>query len=627
MSTEFAQNLKSLSEKFRIDLPLRYSEIERQFEHTITDFIPENILSLSHLLHRLTGSAGTFGLDKVSTASLKLEAFLGTGSPAESPPNKEILQHLHEQLSLEVHLASLCKHASKTTTSPIAKDIAPIGLITNKRIVVVEDDEQQAERYHHLLSAEGYEVTLYSDPNLDIFEPNCCCEDMPDLFIIDMMIGSQKHAGAVFIKQLQQQETTLPPVIFASVFDDFDSRLQAVRSGGSRYLVKPFADEQLLNSVRSLTEKETPPYRVLIIDDEQDVADYFVATMNNAGILAEAIANPLDAIDKIKQFKPELLLMDIHMPVCNGLELATMIRHQESYSKIPIIFLSADFQLQNRLSAMAIGADDFIQKGIEPYQIIASVKSRLNKTRLINSLTDNLSKERERAEKASQSKSSFLSFISHELKTPLNAILGYSQLLKTEDLSEEQSEMVDEIYASGEMQLGLINDLLDLAMIEAGKIKLNPEPILLNELINHAAAFIKLLAIEKNIAIEIDIKDVIELEADKKRLQQILLNLLSNAVKYNKNNGEIMLTVTTVKDMIQFTVVDTGQGISETALSKLFAPFERYGAEKTNIEGTGLGLGITKSLVELMGGHITVASTVDVGTVFTVFLPVTYSNI
>ncbi len=632
MTKKFEQKLQAMSEKFRMDLSTRFSEIDTLFEQVIEPLPTENIASLKQLLHRLTGSAGSFGLDKISHASLKLDIFLNSAfsvqSTSLSKENKEILLHLRDQLALEVQLSALCNDYIPAIHLPSSNaDSAEPRAHNARRIVIIEDDEQQAVRYHTLLNAQDYDVTIIADPELHKCDEYGCCADMPILFIVDMMLGERKYAGAEFIGSLQQRGHSLPPVIFASVFDDFDTRLRAVRAGGSRYLVKPFSDTQLLNSVRSLTEKETPPYRVLIIDDEQELANYFVAIMENAGMIAQAINNPMDAITKVKQFEPELILMDIHMPICNGLELATMIRHQESYAQIPIFFLSADYQLQNRLSAIAIGADDFIQKGIEPYQLVVSVKARLNKARLINTLTDKLIYARKKAESANQSKSNFLSFISHELKTPLNATLGYSQLLSMEDLTLDQQEMVADIYASGKIQLSLINDLLDLSMIEERKLKFNLEYVNLNHEINKVLALIKLSAQQRNISIEIDIADQVEVEVDVKRLQQVLLNLLSNAVKYNKNNGKIKLTVIKTETAIIMSIADTGLGISESSLVAIFTPFERNGTEKTNIEGTGLGLGITKKLVELMGGSITVSSRLNEGSTFTITLPATISNL
>lgn len=626
MSTEFEQKLQLMSEKFRIELPIRYQEIDRLFDSMTTSMGVEDLSLLKQQLHRLTGSAGTFGLDKVSAASLKLEAFLDSDFGWQSTASKEILFHLRDQLSLEVGLSATRNKPIKNLGNSLNEISSPT---IQKRIVVIEDDVVQAEHYQNLLTQYGYLVDVYIDIEQCAAQFSAVSEsmDMPTLFIVDMMLGEDKHAGSAFIEQLQQQGiNSLPPVIFASAYDDFESRLAAVRAGGSRYFVKPFSDEHLLDSIRSLTEKETPPYRVLIIDDDQEVVDYFMTTMQNAGITAKGIINPLEAFEQLKQFQPELILIDIHMPECNGLELAAMIRHQESYAKLPIVFLSADYRLQSRLSAMTLGADDFIQKGIEPYQIVASVKSRLNKARLIETLTNKLTKAREKAEKMSQSKSKFLSFISHELKTPLNSILGFSQLLKADELSEEQHEMVANIYNSGEMQLGLINDLLDLAMIEEGKIKLHPDTHSLNEIVKDSVSFFQIAARQMELNIEVSMPDDIELYIDGRRLQQILLNLLSNAVKYNKKQGRIMLSVVQANDEIKFIIEDTGRGISAQSMVNIFSPFERHGAENSTIEGTGLGLGIIKSLTELMGGNITVSSTLNQGSLFTVTLPLSASD-
>ncbi|MDH5358808.1 MAG: response regulator [Gammaproteobacteria bacterium] len=622
MSSEFEHKLQAMSEKFRSELPSRYEVIKQLFDDVVVNGNISKCDFLKQELHRLTGSAGTFGLEKVSSASLQLEAFLRTAftSSTLSPENKELLHHLYEQLSLEVRSTSLCEYVG-ASTRPSSNVQDDIFSSKRKRIVIIEDDQLLAEHYHALLTEHDYDVSIYNESPL-ISEDSDCCRTMPDLFLVDMVLGKDKNAGAEFIKQLQKTATILPPIIFASVRDDFDARLSAVRAGGSRYLVKPFSDQELITSVKSLTEKETPPYRVLIIEDEKEIADHFVITMENAGIIAEAVYNPFEAIDKVKHFQPELIMMDIHMPGCNGLELATMIRHQEHYSKLPIVFLSADYGLQSRLSAMSIGVDDFIPKGIEPYQIIASVKSRLNKARLINSLTDNLTNEREKAEKANRSKSQFLSYISHELKTPLNVILGYCDLFRQDNLSPEQLEMVSEIQNCGEMQLELIYDLLDLNMIEEGKVSLEPRLLQLNELITNVLSIIKGQSHRFYIEFEIDMADNLLITTDERRLRQILLNLLSNAVKYNKQKGRVKITAFKADDdTLTLSIADTGRGISEHSMEKLFTPFERLEAEKTDIEGTGLGLGITKSLIELMGGTITADSTLGEGSTFTITLP------
>lgn len=621
MSVQFEQQLILMSEKFRIELPTRYKEINQLFELVVNDNKHESLESLKQQLHRLTGAAGTFGLEKISHAALQLNAFLETVIPASlhslDPNNRQLLLYLNEQLALEMLANSSCSNELREF-SPVQNEIN-----NTKRIIIIEDDSHQAERFKLVLSAQGYDVTVYHDAQPELFIGDNCCNNLPDLFLVDMILHDDKNAGAKFIRQLQQQSKKLPPVIFTSVRDDFEARLEAVRAGSSRYLLKPFSDEDLINSVQSLTEKEFPPYRVLIIDDEPLVADFFVTTMTNANIIAEAIYSPFEAIDKVSEFQPELIVMDIIMPGCNGLELAAMIRQQEHYSKLPIVFLSADNSLQNRLSAMSVGVDDFIPKGIEPYQIIASIKSRLNKARIINNLTDKLTIEREKAEKANIAKSRFLSFISHELKTPLHAILGYSNLLKFDALSDSQLEMVDEIHNSGKLQLELIHDLMDIKMIEEGMITLTPYLFSLNELIQNTLNTVKSQTIANNISIKTVIEDKIEIEMDEKRLRQILLNLLSNAIKYNKENGAVTITAEKNDINLTITVKDTGIGMSKQCLANIFSEFERAEAQHSDIEGTGLGLSITKGLVDLMGGTIYVCSELEQGSIFVITFPIT----
>jgi len=234
-----------------------------------------------------------------------------------------------------------------------------------------------------------------------------------------------------------------------------------------------------------------------------------------------------------------------------------------------------------------------------------------------------LIKARDAAEMANRSKSEFLSNMSHELRTPLNAILGFSQLLKIEgELSPEQGESAQEIDKAGKHLLELINEVLDLAKIEAGHISVNNEDLELFEIIEECIGIIQPIASKRGIDVtEHRIGDVLSYTvcADKVRLKQAILNLLSNAIKYNREDGAIdVITQRVDKESVSISVKDTGKGLSEDKLKELFKPFHRLGAEKKGIEGTGIGLVITKNLIELMGGTIGVESKEGEGTTFTI---------
>lgn len=230
---------------------------------------------------------------------------------------------------------------------------------------------------------------------------------------------------------------------------------------------------------------------------------------------------------------------------------------------------------------------------------------------------------RSQAEKTDRAKSQFLSHMSHELRTPLNAILGFSQLLNLDDdLNELQRDNVREIESAGQFLLTLINEILDLSRIEAGKIQLADEEIVMKHLVDECIALVKPLAESKSVQLECHVEPGCHIRNDHVRLKQILINLLSNAIKYNVSNGSVaLLCYHSKQNQLRIEVVDSGRGIDKEQLSSLFTPFERLDADKRNIEGTGIGLMITRRLVRLMSGEIGVVSSKGHGSLFWIDLP------
>jgi PAS domain S-box-containing protein len=240
---------------------------------------------------------------------------------------------------------------------------------------------------------------------------------------------------------------------------------------------------------------------------------------------------------------------------------------------------------------------------------------------------DELKIARIEAERANRAKSRFLSRMSHDLRTPLNAVLGFAQLLETERLPPEQQECVQQITRGGRLLLDLINEVLDISRIEAGRLSLAPEPVDVRDVVRSAVDLVVPLAAAREVTLAIE--DAPDLHpavfADRQRLSQILLNLLSNAVKYNRVGGRVNVAYgPSGPKRFRIRVSDTGGGIPRDKLQLLFTPFERLGAESTSIEGTGLGLSVSRGLAEAMGGSLGVASEVGRGSTFWVELfPVT----
>jgi PAS domain S-box-containing protein len=237
---------------------------------------------------------------------------------------------------------------------------------------------------------------------------------------------------------------------------------------------------------------------------------------------------------------------------------------------------------------------------------------------------DLLRRAKEEAERANHAKSEFLSRMSHELRTPLNSILGFAQLLEMDSLLQEQEDSVSQIMKSGRHLLGLINEVLDLARIEAGRLSISQEPVQVQDVIDDTMASISPMAQRQNITV---IKDpTVDGEkyvfADRQRFKQVCLNLLSNAVKYTSEAGRInILCEERGLGFIRISVKDTGWGIGEEDRQRLFKPFERLGGESSHIEGTGLGLALSRGMMEAMGGSIGVESTLGRGSTFWIELP------
>jgi PAS domain S-box-containing protein len=238
--------------------------------------------------------------------------------------------------------------------------------------------------------------------------------------------------------------------------------------------------------------------------------------------------------------------------------------------------------------------------------------------------TEELNRQRLVAEDASQAKGTFLSFMSHELRTPLNAILGFAQLLEMSDLAPEDVESVEYIRTAGNHLLHLINEVLDLTSIEAGRLHLSVEPLSVTSVVEFAMGLVRMTAAERRIEITQEPPPDGEwlVRADRRRFHQVLLNLLSNAVKYNRVEGTVVIRYEEAPDaMCRVLVEDSGYGIPPEQLGHLFTPFERLGAEQTTIQGTGLGLALSRKLIEAMGGRIGADSVVGEGSTFWVELP------
>jgi signal transduction histidine kinase/ActR/RegA family two-component response regulator len=284
--------------------------------------------------------------------------------------------------------------------------------------------------------------------------------------------------------------------------------------------------------------------------------------------------------------------------------------------------------IARRLGAVADNARRLGEgKPLEPAiyatdEIGRMTQSHFRAEALLARRTAELVTARDAAMGATQAKNSFLSSTSHELRTPLNAILGFAQLIQMSELSEEDNDGVDRILAAGRHLLALINELIDIARIESGDLGLSLEPVLVRPLIEETCRLMAPIAAGRSIRIISDCAHpALAVFADRQRLAQVLVNLISNAVKYNHKDGSITISCAQEDTgQARIVVTDTGPGLAPDDLERIFVPFERLGAERTAVEGTGIGLPLARALTEAMKGQLTASSVLGQGAAFTASL-------
>jgi signal transduction histidine kinase/ActR/RegA family two-component response regulator len=269
--------------------------------------------------------------------------------------------------------------------------------------------------------------------------------------------------------------------------------------------------------------------------------------------------------------------------------------------------------------------------GIVASLLISTLTYTLSRRRayaldLVEQRTQKLREAQAEAETANRAKSEFISRMSHELRTPLNAVLGFSQVLELyEDLTPEQHRAVTHITNGGKHLLDLINEILDISQVESGRLSLSPEAVLVGDLVHETTELLDPVAAARSVQLitpEVH-RCVKYVFADRQRVKQVLLNVIGNGIKYNRQGGSVTITCREyTPGRLRIDVTDTGPGIAASQLPLLFTPFERLGAERTTVEGTGMGLALSRRLAEAMGGTVGVDSVLGQGSTFWIELPI-----
>jgi len=401
------------------------------------------------------------------------------------------------------------------------------------------------------------------------------------------------------------------------------------------------------------------PIKILVVDDNPQNLRLLYSLLSKEKYDVRPVTSAAQAMKSIQESSPpDLILLDIKMPDMNGFQLCEYIKSNDHTKKIPVIFISAMNHTDDIIKGFSVGGSDYITKPFQEEEVLARINTHLalsnqheqleiKNAALVSEIARRKQTEKElrlakdAADRANQSKSIFLSNISHELRTPLNSIIGFAHLLaKDELLNESQRESSQIIVRSGYSLLSLINEILDIEKMEAGKFVLFQEDICLTDLLNDVMASMKIIASEKDIDLILEKDEQLpsHIYADPNRLSQLLINFISNAIKFTEK-GAVRLRVftfhpceafltdfTTIvlpsqkvhpqQKRMGFEIIDTGIGIPRKDHEMIFQPFEQIGDKDYRLQGTGLGLHICKKWIEKMNGQLHMLSHPGKGSTF-----------
>jgi len=357
--------------------------------------------------------------------------------------------------------------------------------------------------------------------------------------------------------------------------------------------------------------------KILVVDDQESIRKLVALHLRKQGYDVSTAADGREGLKVAAQERPDIIISDLMMPGLDGNEFCRAVKADKQMRETFFIMLTAKSRVEDKLEGFGSGADDYMVKPFNHHELLARIASAM-RIRLMQKELRALN----------QLKDEFLGMAAHDMRTPLTVIKGWCDLFSEKllgELDEEQKEAIDGINQQAAFMLRLINDLLDVAKIEAGKLELAPSYQNVSNIILECLRTQSLVALKKQITLVNKVPaDLPPAWVDPERIRQVLGNLLSNAFKFSQEGATVTVSAVKNGDFVEVSVADTGVGIPPEDVAKMFEKFAQISSRPTNGEkGTGLGLAIVRKIVELHGGRVWVKSKVGEGSTFTFSVPTT----
>ncbi|MCB1984623.1 MAG: diguanylate cyclase [Burkholderiales bacterium] len=379
---DFQEKMHLLADAFIKKLPERVQNLETMWQTLQNEWSIETLQKVHRKAHGLVGTSKTFGFDALSQVADSLELMLKELLQNKTPIDEQKSNEIQSQLQA---LSRLSANPDKSLVQSIEHKLN--NLVDSEEVCtvyVVDDDQEAAQELALQLSYYGYEVEVFGQ--LENFRA-AIKEASNVIVLMNVEFSDDPMAGIRIMEEIQQEAAEPVLVIFISSNDELAMRLQAVRAGGVAYLTKPINSTELIEQLDSFAVPQTQePFRVLIIDDNTTVLAYHAAILELAGMVVRTVEKT-DAIMKtLLEFNPDVILIDVYLPECSGIELAKVIRQIDGLLSVPIVYLSSENDFNTQLEAMCLAGDDFLVKPIDPKRLISAVTMRVRRARLLRGL-------------------------------------------------------------------------------------------------------------------------------------------------------------------------------------------------------------------------------------------------